>query len=327
MRNECSRVTRRRLMLETGGALTAALLPRRVAIAAEPAGRVITELSRYLAQAKVSTLPAHVIEKAKHHILDTLGAMVSGAELPPGRAAIRFAKSYGGEKIATVAASKVLCGPIEAALANGVLAHSDETDDSWPNGWHPGCNVIPAALAVGEQFGISGAHFLRAVTLGYDIGSRFLIALRPGVFQTHKSTHSIGGVFGAAAAAACAAGLNPQQMRWLIDYTAQQCSGIAAWDRDSEHIEKGFVFGGMPARSGVTAALLVHTGWTGVDDVLIRNRQLPRGKRAAWSSGSINRQTRRALRDHGHQYQKMDRRLTDSSTPGRLGNHAEEAFF
>jgi 2-methylcitrate dehydratase PrpD len=62
--------------------------------------------------------------------------------------------------------------------------------------------------------------------------------------------------------------LNPQQMRWLLDYTAQQSSGIAAWDRDSEHIEKGFVFGGMPARSGVTSALLVHTGWTGVDDVL-----------------------------------------------------------
>ena len=268
MRNERSRVTRRRLMLETGGALTAAVLSSHVAIAAEPAGHVITELSRYMAQAKDSTLPANVIGKAKHHILDTLGAMISGAELPPGRAAIRFANSYGGEKIATVAASKVLCGPIEAALANGVLAHSDETDDSWPNGWHPGCNVIPAALAVGEQFGISGAHFLRAVTLGYDIGSRFLIALRPGVFQTHKSTHSIGGVFGAAAAAACAAGLNPQQMRWLIDYTAQQCSGIAAWDRDSEHIEKGFVFGGMPARSGVTAALLVHAGWTGVDDVL-----------------------------------------------------------
>ena len=268
MRNECSPVTRRQLVLETGGALTAALLPHRVAIAAEPAGPVISELSSYMAQAKDSALPANVIEKAKHHILDTLGAMISGAELPPGRAAIRFANSYGGEKIATVAASKVLCGPIEAALANGVLAHSDETDDSWPNGWHPGCNVIPAALAVGEQFGISGAHLLRAVTLGYDIGSRFLIALRPGVFQTHKSTHSIGGVFGAAAAAACAAGLNPQQMRWLIDYAAQQCSGIAAWDRDSEHIEKGFVFGGMPARSGVTAALLVHAGWTGVDDVL-----------------------------------------------------------
>jgi 2-methylcitrate dehydratase PrpD len=237
-------------------------------MAAGPPGPVITKLSQYMSEAKDRPLPGNVIEKTKHHILDTFAAMISGAELPPGRAAIRFADAYGGNRIATVAASRVLCGPIEAALANGVLAHADETDDSSPNGWHPGCNVIPAALAVGEQFGISGAHFLRAATLGYDIGSRFLIALRPGVFQMHKSTHSIGGNFGATAAAGCAAGLSPQQMRWLIDYAAQQSSGIAAWDRDSEHIEKGFVFGGMPARSGATAALLVSSGWTGVGDVL-----------------------------------------------------------
>jgi 2-methylcitrate dehydratase PrpD len=148
------------------------------------------------------------------------------------------------------------------------MAHADETDDSWPGGWHPGCNVVPAALALGEQFGISGMHFIRAVALGYDIGARMLIALRPGIFETHKSTHSIGGIFGASAAAASAASLTAQQMRWLLDYTAQQSSGIAAWDRDTDHIEKGFVFGGMPARSGVTSALLVHAGWTGVDDVL-----------------------------------------------------------
>jgi 2-methylcitrate dehydratase PrpD len=194
--------------------------------------------------------------------------MISGAGLAPGRAAIQFARAYGGEKVATVAASNVLCGPIEAALANGVLAHADETDDSWPSGWHPGCNVVPSALAVGEQFDITGMHFVQAVTLGYDIGARMLTALRPGVFDTHKSTHSIGGTFGAAAAAGCAASLNPQQMRWLIDYTAQQSSGVAAWSRDTDHIEKGFAFGGMPARSGVTSALLVHAGWTGVDDIL-----------------------------------------------------------
>src|SRR5437867_9451137 len=95
-----------------------------------------------------------------------------------------------------------------------------------------------------------------------------LMALRPGVFDTHKSTHSIGGTFGAAAAAGCAASLNPQQMRWLLDYTAQQSSGIAAWSRDTDHVEKAFAFGGMPARSGVTSALLVHSGWNGVDDIL-----------------------------------------------------------
>jgi 2-methylcitrate dehydratase PrpD len=110
-------------------------------------------------------------------------------------------------------------------------------------------------------------HFLRAVVLGYDVGARVLITLRPGVSETHKSTHSIAGAFGAAAAAGCAAKLSAQQMRWLLDYTSQQSSGIAAWDRDTDHIEKGFVFGGMPARSGVTSALLVQSGWNGIDDV------------------------------------------------------------
>jgi 2-methylcitrate dehydratase PrpD len=259
-------LTRRSMLKHAGGALAAALSTG-AAMAAQPASAVMTRLSTYMSDAKGRALPSEVMEKAKHHILDTFGAMISGYQLPPGRAAIQFARAYGGEKIATVAASNVLCGPIEAALANGVLAHADETDDSWPGGWHPGCNVVPAALAVGEQFGISGIHFLRAVALGYDVGARVLTALRPGVFDTHKSTHSIGGIFGAGAAAGCAASLTAQQMRWLLDYTAQQCSGIAAWDRDTDHIEKGFVFGGMPARGGVTSALLVHSGWTGIDDI------------------------------------------------------------
>jgi 2-methylcitrate dehydratase PrpD len=261
-------LTRRRLLQGAGGAIAAAVFTKRPAIAGESAGPVITKLSAYMSEARNRPLPDEVLEKAKHHILDTFAAMISGAELPPGRAAIQFARAYGGEKVSTVAASNVVCGPIEAALANGVIAHADETDDSWPSGWHPGCNVVPSALAVGEQFGIAGMHFVRAVALGYDVGARMLTALRPGVFDTHKSTHSIGGIFGAGASAGCAASLNSQQMRWLIDYTAQQSSGIAAWTRDTDHIEKGFAFGGMPARGGVTSALLVHSGWTGVDDIL-----------------------------------------------------------
>ena len=56
-------------------------------------------------------------------------------------------------------------------------------------------------------------------------------------------------------------------MRWLLDYAAQQSSGFIAWRRDTDHIEKAFVFAGMPARNGVTAALLVKSGWNGVDDI------------------------------------------------------------
>ena len=240
------------------------------AAGAQPIGPVMATLSSYMAVARDRALPDAVVEKTKHHVLDTFAAMISGAELKPGAAAIEFARGYGGASIATVVGSDVVTGPIEAALANGVMAHADETDDSHqPSLSHPGCAVVPAALAVGEQLGIDGVHFLRAVALGYDVGSRVTMCLGTPALarEHHRSSHSIAGVFGAAAAAACAATLDAQRMRWVLDYTAQQASGVAAWSRDSEHIEKAFVFGGMPARSGVTSALLVRAGWTGIDDI------------------------------------------------------------
>src|SRR5258707_15451739 len=83
-----------------------------------------------MSEAGAKALPDDVAEKTKQHILDTLAAMISGSELPPGRAALRFAKEYGGKEVATVVASNMLCGALEAAMVNGVTAHSGETDDS-----------------------------------------------------------------------------------------------------------------------------------------------------------------------------------------------------
>src|SRR5262249_14066209 len=136
-------VVTRRNVLEAGSAIVAAAVPA-AANAAQPVGPVTAALGTYMSSARDRALPDAVIEKTKHHVLDTIAAMISGVELLPGQAAIRFARGYGGERIATVVGSDVLCGPIEAALANGVLAHADETDDSHaPSLSHPGCAVVP----------------------------------------------------------------------------------------------------------------------------------------------------------------------------------------
>jgi 2-methylcitrate dehydratase PrpD len=265
------RLNRRGLLARAGWAVAAVGLSSVSALAEDSVSPVMARLSSYMSDARNRALPADVSEIAKHHILDTFAAMVSGSQLVPGQAALKFARNYGGEKIATVVCSNILSGPMEAALVNGVLGHSDETDDAHAaSGSHPGVAIVPAALAVGEKFGISGAEFLRAITVGYDVGTRFVITMGGTTIQSeeHRSTHSIAGIFGAACAAASAAGLNEQQMRWVLDYTSQQSSGTAAWQRDTQHIEKGFVYAGMPARGGVTSALLVQSGWTGVDDVL-----------------------------------------------------------
>jgi 2-methylcitrate dehydratase PrpD len=264
-------MNRRDLLKTAGGAFALSLIPRELAAASASVSPIMATLSAYMAEAAQRPLPDAVVEKTKHMILDTLAAAISGSELPPGRFAINFARTYGGERIASVAGSNVVCGPIEAALANGMLAHSDETDDTHPPSQsHPGCSVVPSALAVGEKWSIDGQRFLRAVALGYDVGPRFTATLGKLQYMvdSHRSTHALSGTFGSAAAAASAASLNAQQMRWVLSYTAQLASGLASWQRDTEHVEKAFDFGGMPAKNGVTAVLLVEAGGTAVDDVL-----------------------------------------------------------
>lgn len=258
-------ITRRGFLAAT------AALPLAAATTAQPPSPVMAKLSSYMSEAGNRALPADALEKTKQHILDTFAAMISGSELPPGRFAIQFARAHSAEKTATIAACDLVASAIEAGLANAMLAHSDETDDSHaPSESHPGASIVPAALAAGEQFNIDGSRFVRAVALGYDIGTRFTMTIGVGGFQTatHISTHALAGTFGSAAAAGCAANLNAQQMRWLVDYASQQASGIKTWQRDTDHIEKAFLFAGMPARNGITAALLVQAGATGVDDVL-----------------------------------------------------------
>ena len=188
--NSGTNFTRRRLMQRAAWITAAATFPCAAEMPAEDVSPVMTALSAYMSEARNRELPDKVLQETKHHILDTIAAMVSGSELPPGRLAIQFARAYGGEKIATVVASNVLCGPIEAAVANGVLAHSDETDDDYSGGGaHPGSAVVPASLALGEQFGVSGMHFVRAVALGYDVGMRAFKAL--GAKMVLRDTHNL----------------------------------------------------------------------------------------------------------------------------------------
>ncbi len=232
------------------------------------------QVSAYIAAAMRKPLPRAVVEGTKHHVLDTMAAMVSGSRLLPGRKAISYVKTLGGKKEAGVIGSRIVTTAANAALANGMLGHADETDDSHaPSLCHPGCAIVPAALAMGERERCNGSALLRAVALGYDIGTRVNLALNAYEFRADgHSSHSFGPMFGAAAAAGALCGFNQRQARHLLSYAAQQASGVSCWMRDEEHIEKAFDFGGMPARNGTAAAAMVAHGFTAVEDVFAGER-------------------------------------------------------
>src|SRR5688572_17448712 len=94
---------------------------------------LMRELSSYIAGALRRALPARVIEQGEHHVLDTLAAIVSGSKLVPGKRAISYVSSLGGTKEACVAGTRLVVSAANAALANGMFAHADETDDVHPS--------------------------------------------------------------------------------------------------------------------------------------------------------------------------------------------------
>ena len=279
---EAVRLSRRRILQGVGSSIALASLPA----SAQPLraqdrlplrGPDLTgRLARYMVRARELVLPHRVVLAAKHRILDTLGAIVSGARLKPGEVAIHYVRGLGGVPEASVATTDIMTSAVNAALANAMFGHADETDDFHPfTKAHPGCSVVPAALAMAEREGSSGLEFIRAVTLGYDLCCRFLVALRPSLVRANqRSAEGYSSTFGAAAAAASIARFEEAEMRYAISYAVQQVSGIWSWVRDTEHIEKAFDFSGMGARNGVSAATMVQAGFTGVTDALEGERNI-----------------------------------------------------
>src|SRR5512134_298658 len=171
-------------------------------------------LARYMVEARERGLAPHVAREAKHRILDTLAAMVSGSHMKPGEMAIRYARAQGGVAEATVLTTDIRTSAVNAALANGMFGHADETDDFEPvTKAHPGCSIVPAALAMAEREGSSGEELLRAIVLGYDLCCRFLMALGPDLVRGgHRSAEGTSSTMGCTVAAASLAKLDETGM-------------------------------------------------------------------------------------------------------------------
>src|SRR5436305_13385332 len=84
-------LTRRSVISGGLGFAATAALPHNAGAAPEDISPVMAKLSTYMSEAGDRAIPIKVVEETKYHVLDTLAAMISGCELPPGRAALQFA--------------------------------------------------------------------------------------------------------------------------------------------------------------------------------------------------------------------------------------------
>lgn len=278
---------RRALLKGSAAAMLASLWPGRLAAQTQPPTPVMpgmlaptaakgepaltAPLSRYIAGSATSDIPEEVRELGRRHILDTIASMVACRDLQAATLARRYAAAQSGGGPATILATRERASLIDAVFASAVTGHSAEINDFCPSAYtQPGPPVLSTALLLGAARRRSGKALLNAVITGYELTCRMPKALgiknlRDGI---GLASHGVGPVFGAAAAAASIMNMREERIPDLLSYCAQQASGSWQWLLDVDHVEKAFVFAGMPARNGLQAALLVEAGFTGVPECL-----------------------------------------------------------
>jgi 2-methylcitrate dehydratase PrpD len=241
-------------------------------------------VSAFIAQSQAAEIPEDFRELGRRHILDTLASIVVCRDLEPSRVARAFATSLSGnitEGGATILGTSQRASMVDAVFASAMTAHGAEINDFIPSAFvQPGPAIVSAAIALAENRGLSGDAILRAVVIGYELAGRIPKSLGiENLRVANIANHGIGPVFGTAAAAASLLRIPEEKIGHVLTYCAQQASGCYQWLLDVEHIEKSFVFAGLGARNGLSAALMVEAGFRGVRGVLDHP--------AAWMKSSI----------------------------------------
>ncbi len=230
-----------------------------------------------LAEAALGTrfedIPAAVVAKAKLCTLDQLGVVL--AAWPEESTQILWAhlREMGlGEPQAIVVGSGARASVSHATLLNAMMGHSLELEDHHSHSRslnHPGVCSIPPALAVGEGRCASGREVLRAIVLGYEVGSRLSRAIPyPGFFNFERGFHetSVLGPFAAATVTAVLDGLSPERLAHAYGLGGSLAAGSTEFKVSGAWSKRLQV--GAAAERGVLAARLAGRGFTGPTTVL-----------------------------------------------------------
>jgi 2-methylcitrate dehydratase PrpD len=232
------------------------------------AEQTITErLAAAHATLHLEQIPTAVVESAKLHILDTLGCILAGSRLEPGKMAYGLATAVSGADAAqsatTLLGSRARVSYLDAVQAMAVAAHCGELDDIHGGaGTCIGGMIVPALMAMAERFGGTGRRLIEAAVVGYETTARVGLAIKaPSLFARGWWPSSVCGAFGVAAAGA-------KFLAWPVEETVNAL-GIASLHAGgmitggNEGATARHLVFGRAAQNGVVSLLATEQGLTG----------------------------------------------------------------
>jgi 2-methylcitrate dehydratase PrpD len=253
-----------------------------------PIGTGLTkEVADFVVRTRVADLSPELLELGKKSILDGFGLALSGSVARLGELVRQHLDDLGLETgTATVIGAERKVAPRFAAFANGVGIHADDYDDTqlavakdrvYGLLTHPTAPALPAAFAMAEAKGASGAEFMLAYHLGVEVECKIAEAINPRHYQTGFHATATCGTFAAAAAASRLMGFDTATTQRALSIAGSQSAGLR---ENFGTMTKPF-HAGRSSESGVAAAQFAGYGWTATDNIL----EAPRGFFSAAGGG------------------------------------------
>lgn len=240
-------------------------------------GEVTKAIAEFAAGTSFRDIPEAVIARGRIHILDSIGLALAGAKSEASRIVREHFQGQGllspdaGRGRVSVIGTGLFAPMRHAAFANGAAIHADNFDDTSPQarpdrtgGIHASGAVLPAALAVAEAGGLSGERLLAAYHVGMEVSSRLNHAMDARHYGDGFHTTGTLNVFGAAAAAGHAFGLDETSHIAAVGLAASQSSGV----RRNFGTMAEILHSGHAAECGIAAADFARLGMTAADDAL-----------------------------------------------------------
>jgi 2-methylcitrate dehydratase PrpD len=226
------------------------------------------DLVHFYHQLKFRNLPEEVVEKVKDLCLDFLGVVTRGSVSDSGMVSQKFVKDLNRPGEGTIIGTDLKAAGEYAALANGVAAHSLELDDvESESSLHPGVVVFPTAFAAGEMVNCNGEAFIEAVVAGYDVIIRLGKGINPAEHYRHGfHPTATCGVFAATVVASKIFNLTGDQMHHAFGIAGSQSAGSMAYLQNGAWTKR--FHPGWASHSGILAALLAKTGFTGPHEII-----------------------------------------------------------
>lgn len=226
------------------------------------------QLADFTAGLRFKDLPPAAVAKAAEIVLDTVGCGIAAwrDDCEKADVALSLARSFRAAPTALIWGTGERTDAAVAALANGILANAADFDDTHKRALlHTGSVVVPPALALGEERGLSGAEILTAIVAGYEVAVRVGMAVMPTHYRFWHST-ATNGTFGAAAASACALGLDAKGALMALGAAGTQAAGLNTFFTYGDMTKS--LHPGKASFNGVLSARLASVGGTSPPTIL-----------------------------------------------------------